>query len=448
MAKPIAYCDPNRKLAKIVTIENIIKHPNADALDIAFVEGWQVVTALGKWKVGDKALFCEVGSLLPISIPVFYSAGRDGNVKTFNEVQYAYIKTIKLRKEISQGFLCDIPSEHAHKPVGTVLSKELGVLKYESNPSGLILGAIEAGVTKKNLVQRIAEFIGGPSVTNFLPFPDGVKQSSETRVQSMLSTLNAHQRCSGTFEASVKLDGNSMTLHFIRKKEGILEPEDIEVKLLSRDCEISLKPIQVGIVRATRLFVAGCIMGVYRRFNGASKIHWPKFQTVIPVSDDPFTRTYRKLMDDGLLERVRMQFIVNNYGTLTVQGELIGPDVIAGDRVNYEGVDETHLRLYRCFTDGEMLVPARAQRLAQVLGFKSAPVIDPELNLEGFSDLVDVGLNKKVRHYNVKKLLAYAEGPRVLTKGGQREGVVLKCNRCNLSTKIISNAFLLKNGDA
>lgn len=41
MAKPIAYYDPDRQLARVVELTDVKPHPNADRLDLAIVDGWQ-----------------------------------------------------------------------------------------------------------------------------------------------------------------------------------------------------------------------------------------------------------------------------------------------------------------------------------------------------------------------------------------------------------------------
>ena len=55
-----------RKLAKIVYVDNVEKHFNADALDICTIGGWKVVTKRDEFKPGDFAVYFEVDSFLPI----------------------------------------------------------------------------------------------------------------------------------------------------------------------------------------------------------------------------------------------------------------------------------------------------------------------------------------------------------------------------------------------
>lgn len=457
MAKPIAYYDPDRQLARVVELTDVKPHPNADRLDLAIVDGWQVVVGRGTWKKGDKALFCEVGGLLPVSTPEFFDAARD-NVKTFNEIEYAYIKSIRLRKEISQGYICPVPSKFKSKPAGTDLTRELGVLKYESNPTqAQTLGGEALGDRhEKSVLQKIINFIGGEPVSNLLPFPeDEVKRSTESRAQNMLNKLSTVSEADDGFEMSVKLDGNSMTVHFTENTElpSIDDDEEhkprpveetIEARLLSRDTEISLKPIEIGVVKAVRLYVAGVLNGIRRRFNGATKIYWPKFQTVLPVSNSHFTQMFNLLLADGLKKRVAKYWNKIDGSSISFQGEVIGPGVDAGSRSNYEGVGTLQFRVYRVFIDGEEVSPNICRDICKDMKLQTVPILDKDFKIRTLYELDEESGRVFL---NIRKLLELAEGPRALAQGGQREGIVLKSNKTKITCKVISNAFLLKNGD-
>lgn len=54
-----------RKLASIRVISSITPHPNADLLEIARVDGWNVVVKKGEFKEGDAVVYCEIDSILP-----------------------------------------------------------------------------------------------------------------------------------------------------------------------------------------------------------------------------------------------------------------------------------------------------------------------------------------------------------------------------------------------
>mgnify|MGYP001565299864 CR=1 FL=1 len=57
--------DGARKLASVRVVEEVLRHTNADALELATILGWQVVTGISDVKPGDKVVYCEIDSLLP-----------------------------------------------------------------------------------------------------------------------------------------------------------------------------------------------------------------------------------------------------------------------------------------------------------------------------------------------------------------------------------------------
>ncbi len=452
MAKPIAYYDPDRKLARVVALDDVIPHPNADRLDLAIIDGWQVVVGRGIWKKGDVAVFCEVGSLLPITIVEFYEAARDGNVKTFGDASYAHIKSIKLRKELSQGFVCAVPAKFKGAKPGDDLTLAAGVLKYVNNPNqAQILVALEqkpAG--EKAWIDKLIDWICGKPVTNFLPFPEGeFNRSKEDRVQNKLRDLSSITPETDGFEVSVKSDGNAMSVHFTRPFENKIT---LAPRLIMRDVEISLKPIHVGIVKATRLWVGGVIRAINEKRKGASRYYWPKFQTVLKVPDCPHTQMLEKLLDQGLLEKVQATYgdpLNNEFAhSITFQGELIGPGVFASDRENYEQVEYLQFLVYRTFINGEELDPDTTRDICENMDLDTVKILDTDFKLREFF-ITDEASGRSM--LDVKRLLKFAEGPLAFAKGGQREGIVLKSNGYSdgkrLSVKVISNAFLLKNGD-
>jgi len=95
-----------RKLAKIVYVDNVEKHFNADSLDICTIGGWKVVTKRDEFKPGDFAVYFEVDSFLPIE-PEFEFL-RKSSYKKMGDQEGFRLRTVKLRGQISQGLLLPI----------------------------------------------------------------------------------------------------------------------------------------------------------------------------------------------------------------------------------------------------------------------------------------------------------------------------------------------------
>lgn len=125
-------------MSKVATVEQIIDlkpHPNADKLELATVLGWQVCVQKGLYKVGQKVVYVNIDSVLEERPE--YEFLRD---KKFR------VKTIKLRKEISQGLCLPLPvllnshNEPFDPEIGLDVSGVVGAKHYEKPVPSALLG--------------------------------------------------------------------------------------------------------------------------------------------------------------------------------------------------------------------------------------------------------------------------------------------------------------------
>lgn len=141
-----------RKLATIRKIDSILVHPNADLLELAIIGGWQCVVKKGEFKAGDLCVYFEIDSLLPV-IPEFEFLRKSSYIKKdwlepyFENGECFRLKTIRLRKEYSQGLIIPIPDEVINsyelylgteeESIGADVTEFFGVVKCEPplNPS-------------------------------------------------------------------------------------------------------------------------------------------------------------------------------------------------------------------------------------------------------------------------------------------------------------------------
>ena len=93
----------DRQLATIRRISSIEPIPNADAIELARVDGWQVVVKKGEFKINDLAIYCEIDSWVPHELAPFLSKGKEP--REFKGIQGERLRTIKLRGTLSQGLL-------------------------------------------------------------------------------------------------------------------------------------------------------------------------------------------------------------------------------------------------------------------------------------------------------------------------------------------------------
>lgn len=186
-----------RALASIQKVLSLSPIPGADRIEVAQILGWRVVCQKDLYNVGDLVTYLEVDSWVPNTLAPFLT--KPGHYpKVFNEVEGERLKTVVLRKQLSQGLLLPMSEVMAHLGPDCVIMPEeglditdvLGIQKWEAPISAQL-----AGMAKGN-------------------FPAFIRKTDQTRIQSLPRYFTDYRDT--TFEASVKLDGSSMTAyHYI-----------------------------------------------------------------------------------------------------------------------------------------------------------------------------------------------------------------------------------------
>lgn len=178
-----------RKLASIKKITSIVSHPNADRLDIAYIDGWQSIVKRNEYSVGDLVVYCEIDSHIPLSLAPFLEKGN--KVRTVNGIDGVVLKNIRLRGEISQGLILPLSvlPETIDIEEGLEVTEILNVTKWEP-PQPASLG----GQTKGN-------------------FPAFLSKSDQERVQNLPDYFTHEWFKDVDWEVTVKLDGSSMTVY-------------------------------------------------------------------------------------------------------------------------------------------------------------------------------------------------------------------------------------------
>jgi RNA ligase (TIGR02306 family) len=130
------------KLASIEIIKSIKEHPNADALEIASVLGWQTIVKKGEYKEGDRVIFVVIDTILPVRPWSEFLADKKNPEKPIR------LKTIKLRGEYSQGLVLPISILDGNTfaagrwQIGADVGAELGIKKYEKELPASLSGEI------------------------------------------------------------------------------------------------------------------------------------------------------------------------------------------------------------------------------------------------------------------------------------------------------------------
>lgn len=100
-----------RKLATIQIIEELKPIEGADKIEAARVKGWWIVVKKDQFKVGDRVIYYEIDSLLPVK-PEFEFLLKGSTLKKSvidgKEYEGIRLKTIKLRGALSQGLILPV----------------------------------------------------------------------------------------------------------------------------------------------------------------------------------------------------------------------------------------------------------------------------------------------------------------------------------------------------
>jgi RNA ligase (TIGR02306 family) len=379
-----------RSLARVVTIDELIAIEGADRIELAIVGGWQVVVQKGLYEPNKTlAVYFEVDSLLDTERPYFNSLATLSS-KLLHVVDgrtHARIKTMKLRKQLSQGY-CIPLSEVGDMPkrltdIGTDLTEFLGVVKYEKAEEKSMNNNGGAGVKNG---------------TSALGFPKFVPKTDQTRVQNISALYLKAVEQGEEFEESFKLDGSSLTA-FVR--DGV-------AGVASRNVGFRVADEKLGLFTTLKRFLGHC------RTRGIRNAKWV---SVIPKDDNTFTQM---AAEAGLIEAIR-----RDGRNLAIQGEMCGPSI----QNNFEGLDKNTFFCYDVYLIDEQryMLPAERLEFCTDQGVKHVPV-----NFTG-----------PLQAKTVAEALKRADGPSGL-KGKFREGFVLKSTTRDFSFKVISNAYLLK----
>jgi len=171
-----------RKLASIQTILSLSPIVGADAILLAKVLGWELVVKKTEFQVGDRCVYFEIDSVLPIA------QWNDHLRKEPNKP--LRIKTIRLRGQLSQGLALPIYIlPQGEYEMGQDVTTLVGVTKYEP-----VVPAHLSGMAKGN-------------------FPAFLHKTDETRLQSEPRVLDEAISKGLVLVGTLKMDGTSFTAY-------------------------------------------------------------------------------------------------------------------------------------------------------------------------------------------------------------------------------------------
>lgn len=183
-----------RKLATVRQIDAINPIPDADAIEVATIGGWKVVVKKGEFTAGDLAVYFEIDSWIPHSLAPFLSKNEP---KEYNGVPGERLRTVRLRKQLSQGLLLplSIALGRLIANEGEDVSDELNIQKWEAPINPQLAGQVKGN------------------------FPSLVPKTDQERIQNLSRVLVQLQ--AQEYEVTEKLEGSSMTCYLLEDVFGV-----------------------------------------------------------------------------------------------------------------------------------------------------------------------------------------------------------------------------------
>ena len=380
MEPNVYISDVTRKLASIQKISELRPIEGADRIEVAMMEGlgWECVVKKDELKVGDTVVYFEVDSILP----------EKPEYEFLRERKFR-IKTIKLKKQVSQGLIVPrqiaIPGYVAYL-VGTDVTELLGVKKHDPQ------GQEEQSLASESTKTRMPKFLMNMFWFRWIYFklnpktkgcwPSWIQKTDEDRIQVCLKTLMNHYN--EPWYITEKMDGSSATYFtYFRKKWGFK----------------------------------------FKQFGVASRNIWLKTSK----------GRYGLVADKYKLE----DKLTKDSELLIVQGEMCGP----GIQKNKYGFEDLNFFVFNIIKNGNRLDLDDMVEWSLKNDLTPVPMVNPL-----FFPSKEIGLDKStadIIHY----LVNLSKGNSIYGKT-QREGIVVRLrDDPSISFKVINPEFLLKNDE-
>lgn len=379
-----------RKLVSIRRISSLRHIPGNTRLQIAVVDGWTCSVRAGEFTKDELVVFFEIDSFLPppTEDPRYgttYNPTHNSTV-TWKGSKGIHVKSIMMpnSSDISQGLVLKLKAFPEVNKVYEDCTDELGAVAGEEKAMGFCFAEM-VGVKKWQLDNIEAKgVLGRPPVF----FPD----THIERVQN-LKTLFTPKYAKAVYQQSIKMDGSSMTVYYIKKDTQFY----LSLPALPEGCKGELEHGRIGV----------CSRNTDLAENGGS-LFW-----------------------DVAVKNGLPQKLARVGRNIAIQGELCG-STIQQNRHGYSaGFHDFFVFSIFDIDRQERMTPAETVLRAKQLGLQHVPVLG-EVRLHEIAG-------------SVEDLLKQAEGAGI--NGKKREGLVFKNVEDGRWFKVIANNYLLKHGE-
>lgn len=410
-----------RQLATIREINNIQPIENADKIEVVTMKnlGWNVVSKKNEVKIGDKVVYFEIDSALPIEDRYEFLRGSSYKCWKLKETilkECFRLKTIKLRGVVSQGLILPISlfPELKENKVGDDVTEILKVQHYDE------LREIY-GHTKANGLTNTGNTKG--------KFPSFITKSDQTRIQNLMNYFEEHKET--YFTAEAKYDGSSCTVYMVDKK---YDKDQFGVCSrnynLKRPCTSKLECIKECL--NTPCYPHNFFKRWAKRISKAWQVLFKEYKS-------SSTSDFWNVINDCNLEKPLKLFFKETNRSIALQGEYVGPGV-NGNRDKYA---THHYFIYDIYdVDNQTYLDANERHsiIEKLRSYNTLSVIE---EVDTIADKIQIFKECD----NLEKLLDYVD--RKTLRGNILEGVVFKSigMKPYFSFKCINNKYLLDEKD-
>lgn len=369
-----------RKLATIRKISDIQPIEGADRIQLAIVDGWKTIVQNGKFNIGDFCVYFEIDSLIPETNEVFSFLQ---TTKKFEGKTWKYLKTIRLRGQISQGLILpidelqevkEIVGENPQDFLDYDFSEALGVVKYEP-PSDLAVSGQAKG-----------------------SFPSYIRKTGENRIQNVFEKLKENY-ADIEFVPTLKMDGSSLTVCYVN--------DPVFFVGRSEDTEGLTEQVWVG-----------------------SHNNVLKEPQIVDGEEIVRKNGFFEAVDSINLREKLANWCRENDTQIAIQGELLGPKI----QGNFEQFNDFTFRAFYVYfvKEARRATPDEFRKICNEIGVTMVKEYEPIKVFQVFK--------------NVDEILDFAEGESEynnIREGLVFKSNVL-VNGEPLTFKAISNSFLLR----
>lgn len=377
----------DRKLASVQKILNIEPIEGADKIEKLTILGWHVVASKEEnYKIGDLVVYIETDSIVP-PIKMF----------EFLKDRKYIVKTIKLRKQISQGLA--IPLKEIEKNFkinisklqeGDDLTKLLGIKKHDpqAEAEAKLLeqdmkknqNKLHKKLMKFSIYRNLYKEIKTPINSSF---PKWIAKTDETRLQVLPELFEAEKNKNTLFSVTEKLDGQSGT-YFIQKHKILGFFTKYEFGVCSRNRRLKTENNSSYWTVAKQYDIENTLKSIMKRYN-ANKV--------------------------------------------VLQGEICG-ERIQGNKYKISG-NGFYFAVFNLIINGKRYETCEIKEILKPYKIDIVPIIDTDILLK---DTID-------------EMVEYSKGKSTIKTDILREGLVWRSGdgKNQISFKVINPEFLLKN---